>query len=321
MRRDFGIAVLTLCCVLGISTTAGAVDLPCRNVKMIVPASAGGPTDLQSRIIADAANKMGAKPTLQAFNMGAQGGAEAGMALRDAKPDGCTLMFAHWNPMLLYMTGRLDINYSHYEPIALMTDQVRVLGTSTKTPYKNLQELVAYVKANGPESVIAGATLGATSHFQILLFEKAAGIKVKTVSYNHTRERMTALLANNIQLSELGALEAGGYIKSGQMRVLGVFAASRSPILPEVPTALEQGYDVQFAISHGFYAPKGTPKDVIDHYVQLFGKVANDPAFKKTMQDKDVYVNFKAPAEYKKFLDANYETLKKLAIEVGVYKR
>lgn len=316
-------AVIAVGCaaLFGTVALAGAADLPCRNVKMIVPASAGGPTDLQARIIADAANKTGVRPTLQAFNMGAQGGAEASVALRDAKPDGCTLLFAHWNPMLLYMTGRIDINYTDFAPIALMTDMPRVLGTSTKTPYKNLRELVDYVKANGPESVIAGATLGGTSHFQILIFEKAAGIKIKSVSYNHTRERMTALLANNIQLSELGALEAGGYIKDGQMRVLAVFAPTRSPVLPNVPTALEQGYDVQFAISHGFFAPKGTPKNVIDHYVQLFGKVARDQAFVKSMEEKDVYVNFKPPAEYQKFLDSYYETLKSLAIEVGIYKR
>lgn len=306
--------------VIGVFSSTEAIDFPCRSVKVIAPASAGGSTDIGSRIACEFANKHGAKPKLQVVNMGAQGGVEGGMALYEAKPDGCTLMFAHWNPMLLYLTGRSKVNYTDYEPVALLTSAPRAIGAAKDTPYSDLAQMVDYVKANGSDSVIAGATLGATSHFQILLIEKAMGIKIKTVSYNHSRERMTALLANNIQISDIGTIGAGKYVKSGKMKVLAVLAPERSPMLPDVPTSVELGIDVQMGLDHGFYAPKGTPKKIIDYYSEIFRKVANDPEFKKTMMKKDTFSRFKPPTEFKKHLDERYIELKALAKSIGIYK-
>ena len=307
--------------IVGMVAPAAAVDFPCRNIKVIAQANAGGSTDLGARMTSEMANKLGAKPKLQVVNMGAQGGAEAMAYLQDSKPDGCTLMYGHWNPTLLYITGRSKIHPAKdFEPVALISTSPRAIGAAKEVPYNNIAEMIDYVKANGSDSVVAGATLGATSHFEILLVAKAGGVKIKTVSYNHSRERLTALLANNIQLGDMGALAAGGYIKKGQLKALGVLAAKRSPAIPDVPTALEVGYDVQFAIDHGFYAPKGTPKAVIDYYVDLFGKVTKDAGFIKKNQVKDVHMRFMPSGEYKAFLMKNFEELKAIAIDIGIYE-
>jgi tripartite-type tricarboxylate transporter receptor subunit TctC len=318
MNKHFAIFAAAMAVVAGSSTSAHAVDLPCRSVRVIVPANAGGITDLETRITADVANRLGASPTLQAVNIGGQGGIEGGRALRDADPDGCTIMYAHLNPMLFYLTGRIDVNYSDYEPIALMTSSWRMLGASTETPFNDLRELVEYAKTQEDESIVAGATLGATSHFQLLMVQEEGGFKFKTVSYSGGRETLTALLANNIQVSDLGATEAGQYVRAGQVKALAVLGPERSELLPEVPTSGELGFDSQFSISHGFFAPKGTSEEIIAYYADLFREVSEDPKFIEQITAKATDVDYRPPAEYRAFLDERYATLKEIAESVGM---
>ena len=320
MAMKTTLSAVVLAATLGFGTAAGAYDLPCRTVKFIVPVGAGGITDIQTRMIADTANRLGAEPKLQAVNIKGQGGVEGGRMLRDAKPDGCTLMYAHWNPVLLYLTGRIEVNIDAYEPVALMTKAWRLIGASKQAPYNDLAEMVAYAKKHGPESVVAGATLGATSHFQLMMLEDEADIQFKTVSYNGSRERLTALLANNIQISDIGSITAAKYIQQGKMKGLGVLGPKRSPMVPDVPTSGECGLETQFSLSHGIFAPKGTPKEIIAYYEDIFAKVAKDEKFRKAMESKDVNVTYMPSAEYKKYLDENVAKFKKLAVAIGIYK-
>lgn len=304
----------------GFGGSAEALDLPCRNVKFIAATPPGGPTDIQARLVADTANRLGANPPLQVIDITGQGGIEGGRALRDSKPDGCTFLYTHWNHILFYLTGRLDVNYDSFTPIALMTKEWRMIGASKEAPFNTLAEMVAYAKQHGPESVVAGATLGATSHFQLLMLEDEANFKFKIVSYNAARERVTALLANNIQVSDMGNLEAAEYVKQGQLKALGIMSPHRTPVLPHVPTSKENGLKSEFSLSHGIWAPKGMSQEIVDYYVDLLRKVAADAKFKESLATKDVDVTFLPPAEYKKYLDDTYAYLKRLAIKVGVYK-
>ena len=306
--------------VLGLAGTAEALDLPCRNVKFIASTPPGGPTDIQARLVAEAANRLGAKPQLQVVNIKGQGGIEGGRVLRDAPPDGCTLLYTHWNHILLYLTGRFEVNYDAFTPVALMTKEWRMIGASKEAPFNTLAEMVAYAKKNGPESVIAGTTLGATSHFELLMLEDEGNFKFKIVSYNAARERVTALLANNIQVSDIGNLEAAEYVKKGQLKSLGILAPRRTPVLPDVPTSKENGLKTEFSLSHGIWAPKGMPKETVDYYVDILRKVAEDEKFKKSLATKDVDVTFLPPAEYAKYMEENYLYFTKLAKAVGVYK-
>ena len=320
MAMKTTLSAVVLAATLGFGTAAGAFDLPCRNVKFIASTPPGGPTDIQSRLVAEAANRLGAKPQLQVVNIKGQGGVEGGRVLRDAPPDGCTLLYTHWNHILLYLTGRFEVNYDSFTPIALMTKEWRMIGASKEAPFNTLAEMVAYAKKNGPESVIAGTTLGATSHFELLMLEDEANFKFKIVSYNAARERVTALLANNIQVSDMGNLEAAGYVKKGQLKALGILAPRRTPVLPDVTTSKENGLKTQFSLSHGVWAPKGMSKEVVDYYVDIFRKVSEDEKFKKALAAKDVDVTFMPPAEYTKYMEENYLYFTKLAKAVGVYK-
>ena len=319
MTRPTVTIILAIGVLAGTTALASAVELPCRSVRVIVPANAGGITDLETRIVADIANRRGASPTLQAVNIGGQGGIEGGRALRDADPDGCTLMYAHMNPMLFYITGRIDVNYWDYEPIALMTSSWRMLGASRQAPYDDLREMVEYAREHGEGSVVAGATIGATSHFQLLLVEQEGDFKFNIVSYSGGRERITALLADNIQVSDIGTTEAAQYVRQGQLKALALMGPERSDVLPDVPTTGELGFDSQFSISHGFYAPQGTPEDIIAYYAELFREVAEDPDFAERVGVNDTEVTHMGPAEYRAYLDQQFETMRDLAIAIDAY--
>jgi tripartite-type tricarboxylate transporter receptor subunit TctC len=320
MKRNLLPVAAAVAMLAGMPATADAIELPCSTVRVIVPAGAGGITDLETRLIADIANRLGAEPPLQAVNIGGQGGVEGGRELRDAEPDGCTLMYAHLNPMLFYLTGRINVNYADYEPIALMTSSWRMLGASSQAPYDDLREMVAYARENGDGSIVAGATLGATSHFQLLLVEQEGDFKFKIVSYSGGRERITALLANNIQVSDIGTTEASQYVEAGQLKALVILGPERSRVLPDVPTSGDLGFESQFSISHGFHAPGGTPDDIIAYYADLFRQVAEDPEFIDRMEALDTDVSYLPPDDYRSYLDNQYATMKELAIAIDIYK-
>ena len=313
----------TAAAVVVVSATAGsalaAVKIPCRTAKVIVPWKPGGETDVVARIFVNAVNKAGAKPKLQVVNVSGQGGNKGAKEARKAKPNGCTLFLIHESAMTSFFTGRVKFSFEAFEPVALLTRTWSIIGANKKVPYNDLKGLTAYAKKN-PKKVLAGATLGSTSHFAVLSFADTAGADLKYISYEGTRERMTALLANNINVGQISTTAASKYINSGELKALGILSPNRNSIIPKVPTARELGYDVEFATSRGVVAPKGTPKDVIDHYVALFKSAAKDPSVKKQMDAKGTDVVFISKDEYGKFMKNSFENMKKLAVAIGLYK-
>ena len=186
---------------------AGAADIPCGTAKLIVPWGPGGGTDVIFRIIVEAVNKAGAKPQIQVVNIPGQGGNKGAKEAVRAKPNGCTLFAIHQSAITSYFTGRVDFSVEAFEPVALLTRTPTIFGANPDVPYNNLKELVAEAKKR-PGKVITGGTLGSTSHFIMLLLEDAAGIKLKHISYDGTRARMTALLAKNIEMGEINLAAA-----------------------------------------------------------------------------------------------------------------
>ena len=204
LRLLYSMAVMPLALM---TVPAWSADIPCDTAKLIVPWKAGGGTDVIFRLLSDAANKAGAKPQIQVVNIGGQGGNKGAKEAQAAKPDGCTLFAIHQSAITSYFTGRVDFTWDAFEPVALLTRTPPIYGAHKDTPFNNVTELVSYAKDN-PGKVLAGATLGSTSHFWYLLLADAAGIDLKYIPYDGTRQRMTALLANNIQTGEINLAAA-----------------------------------------------------------------------------------------------------------------
>lgn len=319
MIRKYLIGI-TAAAALAITAAAPAkAEIPCGTAKLIVPWGAGGGTDVIFRILVESANKNGADPQIQVVNMGGQGGNKGAKEAVKAKADGCTLFAIHQSALSSFLTGRVDFTWDAFEPVALMTRTPTIYGANAQVPYSDLKGLVDYAKAH-PGEVLAGGTLGSTSHFAMLLLEDAAGVKFKHISYDGTRERMTALLANNIQIGEINLASAKKYIQIKELKALGMTTPERNPAVPDVMTVKEQGYDLVMGTDRGVMLPKGASKEVVDHYVAIFTKVANDPDVQAQMAAKGSSMPFIAGDDYRAYFEKTFDHWKKIAIKIGMYK-
>ncbi|MBI4183931.1 MAG: tripartite tricarboxylate transporter substrate binding protein [Proteobacteria bacterium] len=313
-----GFVAGTLAAVTALSPAA-AVEIPCNTARVIVPWAAGGESDIISRLFTEAANRLGAKPQLQVVNISGQGGNKGAKEALGAKPDGCTVFNAHQSVLSALLTGRVDFTWSDYAVAGNLTVTPSIIGAHPSVPFANFKELQAYAKAN-PEKVLAGASLGSTSHFNLVRLQNALGVKFKYISYDGTRERMTALLANNIQIGQISDTAAAQYLKSGELKVLGILFNKRSKLAPDVRTGAEQGVDLVIGTNRGFLLPKATPKPAVEYYTQLVKKVAEDPQFVKQMEDMGSFVVYMGGKDYEKWWAKEFEDWKEDAIAVGLYK-
>jgi len=311
-----GIAAAMLAATAAIPAKA---EIPCGTAKLIVPWGAGGGTDVIFRILVEAANKHGAKPQIQVVNIGGQGGNKGAKEAVKAKPDGCTLFAIHQSALSSFLTGRVDFTWDAFEPVALMTRTPTIYGANANVPYNSLKELQAYAKEH-PNEVLAGGTLGSTSHFAMLELQDAMGVEFKHISYDGTRERMTALLANNIHLGEINLASAKKYIQTNELKALAITTEERNAEIPDVPTAKEQGFDLVIGVDRGIMLPKGASQEVVDYYIDIFSKVANDPDVQAQMTAKGSSMPFTAGADYRAYFEKTFDSWKKIAIKVGMYK-
>jgi len=301
-------------------TPAQALELPCSTAKLIVPWGAGGDTDIIFRLLADEANKEGAKPRLQVVNVGGQGGNKGAKDAKASAPDGCTLFGMHDSAIISYLAGRVNFTWDAFDPIATVAYTPEVVGANAATTFNNMKEFVAAAK-KAPGTITAGVTLGSTSQFIFLLIEDAAHIKLKYVPYEGTRQRLTALLAKNIQVGDMNILTAKQYMKEGSIKGLGIASEKRDPLAPDLPTLKEQGVDVVYGLTRGIVAPKGTKPDVIKYWEGIIKKAAESKTVEDALGKKGTSVVFRGPAEYTAFLKKSYTQYEKLAISIGMYKK
>jgi len=304
----------------GIVPAAQAVEFSCSTAKLIVPWKPGGGTDVIFRIYANTINGYGGKPQLQVVNISGQGGNKGAKEAKKSKPDGCTLFAIHQSAITSYLNGRVDFTWDAFDTVSLLTDSPDIVGAAAKVPWNNLDEMLEAGRAN-PDTILTGATFGSTSQFMWLLMEDMSGAKFKYVPFDGTRERMTALLANNIQLGTLNVVAGKKYLTGGQLKAFGIAADERSDQLPDLPTLKEQGLDLVYSLKRGIVVPKGTPNDKIDYWAMLLKKASEDPELLKQMQAKGTGVKWVGPADYAKWFQKTYQDHEKVAVKIGMFKK
>lgn len=323
-RRTLKQTAVSLAIGLAATVSSGAAladaNLSCKTAKLIVPWGAGGGTDVIFRIFESAVNKMNPATKLQVVNMGGQGGNKGAKEARKAKPDGCTLFAIHQSAITSYFIGRVDFTWDAFEPVSLLTRTPAIVGANPDVAYSDMKGLVSAAQAK-PKSVITGGTLGSTSHFIFALIEDAADIELKHVSYDGTRQRMTALLAKNIEIGEINLAAAKKYIQSGELKALGISTDERNPEIPDVPTLKEQGIDLVYGTDRGIVAPKGTPPAAIEYWAGLFAKAAQDPDVVKQLQAKGTSIIYRNPADYTAYFEELFGKWEQVATKIGMYKK
>jgi tripartite-type tricarboxylate transporter receptor subunit TctC len=266
---------------------AAQSNFPDHPIALIVPFSAGGPTDVVARMIAIPMGKsLGQTVTVE--NAVGAGGTIAATKVKRADPNGYTIFLHHMGMATapaLYKKLQFD-PLKDFEYIGQVVDVPMTLLGRKDFPANNLQELMAYLKANGNKVSLANAGLGAVSHLCGLLFMSQVGVDLTQVPYSGTGPAMNALLGGQVDLLCDQTTQTVPLIKDGRIKVFGVTTPNRLSALPNVPTLDEQGlkgFDVK--VWHGMYAPKGTPQPVLDKLNTALRFAMQDPDVKKRLAD------------------------------------
>jgi tripartite-type tricarboxylate transporter receptor subunit TctC len=262
------------------AAAAAAQDYPTRTVTMIVPYAAGGPTDTVARVLAQSMSKSLGQ-TVVVENRPSAGGILGPEVVKNAKPDGYTILIHHIGMATiptLYRQMRFN-PLTDFEYIGLVNEVPMTIIAKHSLPPNNLKELLAYIRANKDKVTLANAGIGAASHLCGLLFMSAVGTDVLTVPYKGTGPAMNDLVGGQVDLMCDQTTSTTGQIKGGKVKVYGVTSPKRLASLPDIPTLDEQGLKgADVAIWHALYAPKGTPKAVIDKLVAANQAALKDPA-------------------------------------------
>lgn len=308
----------------GLAGAPLAQGFPDRPVTLVVPFAAGGPTDVVARMMSAPMGKYLGQTVIVENTTGA-GGTIAATRVARARPDGHTIFIHHMGMSTapaLYRKLSFD-PLKDYEYIGQVVDVPMTLLGRKDLPANNLQELLAYIKANREKVNLANAGLGAVSHLCGLLFQSQIGIDLTTVPYKGTGPAMADLLAGQVDILCDQTTQTVPMIKDGRVKVFGVTTPNRLAALPNVPTLDEQGLKgFEIKVWHGLYAPKGTPAPVLEKLNAALQAAMEDPVVRARLVDmsSDIVSKDKmTPAGLKTHLEAEIAKWGPVIRKAGIY--
>jgi len=277
---------LLLAAGLAAAAASASAQYPTHPVTLMVP-FAPGPTDTVARVIAQSMSKpLGQSIIIE--NRPSAGGILAPELVKNAKPDGYTILIHHIGMATtpaLYRQLRFN-PLTDFEYIGLINDVPMTILGRQNLPAKDFKELLGYIKANRDKVSLANAGIGAASHLCGMLFMSAIQTDLLTVPYKGTGPAMNDLLGGQVDLLCDQTTNTTSQIKGGKVKAYGVTTKARVPSLPDLPTLDEQGLKgFEVTIWHGLYAPKGTPKPAIDKLVAALQEGLKDPTVKQRFAD------------------------------------
>ncbi len=300
-----------------------AQDFPNRAITMVMPYAAGGPGDTITRVFAGAMQKHLGQQIVVDNTAGASGSIGTAKVAR-ARPDGYTLLMihvSHATNVAMYK-GLPYHPVDDFEPIGRATSGPMVIVTRNDFPARNLNEFVAYVKANAPKVSLAHAGVGSASHLCGLMMMNALNVKLNEIPYKGTGPALNDLMGGQVDILCDQTSGTVPSVKGGKIKAYASAGKARLPQLPEVPAITEagvEGFDIN--ISFGLYAPKGTPKPVLDQLTSALQKSVTDPEVRQRLEGMGisaVSVDQARPEALRNHLKNEIDTLGGLLIKAGV---
>jgi tripartite-type tricarboxylate transporter receptor subunit TctC len=281
------IGAVTLVALLGWAAPSNAQEFPSRPITLMVPYAAAGPTDIVARSLGQTMGKA-LQQTIIVENIVGAGGTIAPSRLKNSAPDGYTLLLAHIGmstaPALYRSLAFRPVE--DFEHVGQVVDVPMTLIARPTLEPRDLRELVAYIKANRDKLSFDNAGVGSASHLCGLLFMSAIDVDVTTVPYKGTAPALNDILGGQVDLLCDQTTQTTQYIKSGRVKAYGATSVTRVDTLKELPTLAEGGLPgFEVVVWHGVYAPKGTPKAVLDKLVAALQAGIQDPAFVQRMSE------------------------------------
>ncbi len=303
------------------SLAAHAQPYPNRPITMVVPFAPGGIADIVGRPLAAAMSRSLGQPIVVDNRAGA-GGAIGHTLVAKAKPDGYTILTALSSIVVIPEAERvngLPIPYqmSDFASIALVAADPMVLLVPATAQWKNLRDLVRDAKARPGKIGYSSSGVFGTIHTCVEMLSQAADAKFLHVSYKGGGPSMVALLGGEVDFTVQSPGVANPHMKAGKLRVLGISSPARTAALPDVPTMKEQGYDVEFYIWVGLFAPAAVPADVRLKLVSAVRASAKDPDFQKAMATMNSPIQYREGRDFDTFIETDRKRLAEVVRKIG----
>ena len=317
MAMKHGIAAAALAAIGMVSGSAHA-EYPERSVDLVIPYAAGGGIDLLLRALGDGLSAHFKQSFVVSNRTGAGGAIGVAYVARSA-PDGYTLLFvpALVHSLLPIMQANVGYNAKSFDPICQTFENQMALVVRPDSPFRNVRDIVDAVRVK--PLTFAATTIGTITHLAVAALADAAKVPLNHVPFRGDGELMGPLVGGHVDLA--GVTLASAAAAGSTVRVIGVFADARNPVLPDVPTIKEQGYDVAPTSFGGLFAPAGVPADVMAK-LAIGCKVAVEaPAYvelAKRLHQGSHY--FADAATFAKRLDKDVEDKKELLQRLGLPK-
>jgi tripartite-type tricarboxylate transporter receptor subunit TctC len=281
-----GVRILTFMAALVLAAPALAQQYPTKQVKMIVPFAAGGPTDVIARVVAQKLSEAWGQQVVTENIPGAGGNTGVAMAARSGA-DGYTILVVSTgfivNPSMYSKIPYDPIK--DFTPVTLVAASPNVVSVNPAFPAKTLKELVELVKANPGKHSFAQPATGSTPHLAGELLKQRFGLDLVTVPFNGAALAVNSTIGGHTPIAFTALPPAMSNIKDGKLRGLAVLSAKRSPALPDVPTNTEAGVpDFESDTLTGIVAPAGTPKEIIDRWRNDIVKMVATPEVRQRLE-------------------------------------
>jgi tripartite-type tricarboxylate transporter receptor subunit TctC len=316
-------AVVILCVLVGACVTPAAVaaqDWPSRPIRLLSPLAAGGAVDVLARLVGDELFANLKQPVVIENRPGAGGTLAATTVMRTA-PDGYTLLLGT-NALAISSVVSKNVQFDatrDFTPISTAVELPICLVVHKDLPVNNVQEFIAYAKANPGKLSFGSSGPNTTHHLAGEYFKSAAGIDMTHVPYRGGGPAMNDLIAGQIPVLFSTLSTTIPYMESGKLKVLGVVEAKRSSAYPDIPTIGETvpGYALPPTFI-GFLAPAGLPLPLTDQINAALVKAISNPAVKKALVANGFEVNTSTPAEFATLLKTALERFRKIAADAGI---
>ena len=320
-RRQFVAGSAATAAALAAGSAWAQDAYPTRPITLVNPFPPGGAVDVVGRPFAAALEPLLKQAVVIETKAGAAGQVGAQFAA-SAKPDGYTLL-AHLPSVSGFeavdkLFGRTPkFTRANFIPIARLTEGPMVLVVNDKQPYNTLKELVEDAKKRPNQIVFSSSGLYGALHLPTALFMKAAGIQMRHLPTNGGGPALNAILGNNSQVLVSSIAAANAQIKAGKLKPLACFSPKRAASAPNVPTLKELGYDVEFSIWVGLFAPKGTPAAAVARLRAETKKAVETETFKKAIGNIGDVVAFLDQPDFTKFWDADAKRVEAAVQAIG----
>jgi tripartite-type tricarboxylate transporter receptor subunit TctC len=321
-RRGFVAGSSAVAAGLAIRPVFADDNYPSHAITIINPFPPGGASDVVTRPLAAVLEPIVKQPVVIDTKAGAAGAVGAQVAA-NAKPDGYTLLshitsisgFAEVDKLF----GRQPkFTRTDFIPLARFVADPCVLIVNDQQPYKSLKELTDDAKKRPDEIIFSSSGLYGALHIPMALYMKAAGgLKLRHLPTNGGGPALTAFLGNNAQVLVSSVSACLAQIKAGKAKPLALFGANRSKALPDVPTMKELGYNVEYYLWVGMFAPKGTPANVVSYLRTNLQKAASTEQFKTAMANLGQDVEYLDQPEFATFWDADAARIEEAVRDIG----